>query len=143
MYLNEVRLLGHLTRDPELRHLTTGTPVAQFGLALNRKWRDDRGELKEEVIFLDIEAWGKQAETLAKYTAKGDPIYVGGRLRLDQWTDKTSGEKRSRLKVVLEQFQFLNKAQPVTTASAAGSAPAPTTTITTLKPSNLDADVPF
>jgi single-strand DNA-binding protein len=105
--LNKVLLMGNLTRDPEMRVTPRGTPICQFGLAINRKFKLESGEQREEVIFLDIEAWGKQGETIAKYCTKGAPLYVEGRLRLDQWEDKTTKEKKSRMKIVLEQFQFL------------------------------------
>src|SRR3954467_14436216 len=105
--LNKVLLMGNLTRDPELRVTPKGTPICQFALAINRQFKMESGESREEVIFVDIEAWGKQGETIAKYCTKGRPLYVEGRLRLDQWEDKNTKEKRSRMKVVLEQFQFL------------------------------------
>ena len=105
--LNKVLLMGNLTRDPELRVTPKGTPICQFGLAINRQFKLDSGETREEVLFVDIEAWGKQGETIAKYCTKGRPLYVEGRLRLDQWEDKNTKEKKSRMKVVLEQFQFL------------------------------------
>ncbi len=104
---NKVLLLGNLTRDPELRVTPKGTAVCQFGLAVNRQFKDESGQTREEVTFVDLEAWGKQAETIAKYLTKGRPLFVEGRLKLDQWDDKTSGQKRSKLKVVLENFQFL------------------------------------
>lgn len=105
--LNKVLLMGNLTRDPELRVTPKGTPICQFSLAINRQFKMESGESREEVIYVDIEAWGKQGETIAKYCTKGRPLYVEGRLRLDQWEDKNTKEKRSRMKVVLEQFQFL------------------------------------
>lgn len=105
--LNKVLLMGNLTRDPELRVTPKGTSICQFALAINRQFKMESGESREEVIFVDIEAWGKQGETIAKYCTKGRPLYVEGRLRLDQWEDKNTKEKRSRMKVVLEQFQFL------------------------------------
>ena len=105
--LNKVLLMGNLTRDPELRVTPKGTPICQFSLAINRQFKMESGESREEVIYVDIEAWGKQGETIAKYVTKGRPLYVEGRLRLDQWEDKNTKEKRSRMKVVLENFQFL------------------------------------
>jgi single-strand DNA-binding protein len=105
--LNKVLLMGNLTRDPELRVTPKGTPICQFSLAINRQFKMESGETREEVIYVDVEAWGKQGETIAKYCVKGRPLYVEGRLRLDQWEDKNTKEKRSRMKVVLEQFQFL------------------------------------
>ena len=109
--LNEVRLMGNLTRDVELKTLNSGTIVGEVGLAVNRKWRDQSGNLKEEVTFVDLTIWGKQAETLQQYTAKGDPLFVGGRLQMDQWDDKETGKKRTKLKVVVETFQFLKGRQ--------------------------------
>jgi len=105
--LNKVLLMGNLTRDPELRVTPKGTSICQFSLAINRQFKMESGETREEVTYIDIEAWGKQGETIAKYVTKGRPLYVEGRLRLDQWEDKNTKEKRSRMKVVLEQFQFL------------------------------------
>ena len=105
--LNKVLLMGNLTRDPELRVTPKGTSICQFALAINRTFKMESGETREEVTYVDIEAWGKQGETIAKYVTKGRPLFVEGRLRLDQWEDKNTKEKRSRVKVVLENFQFL------------------------------------
>ncbi len=104
---NKVILVGNLTRDPEMRYTPKGVAIAKIGLAVNRVWRNEAGESKEEVTFVDIDAFGKQAETIAQYVKKGSPLLVEGRLRLDQWDDKQTGQKRSRLGVVLEGFQFL------------------------------------
>jgi len=108
-YLNKILLIGNLTRDPELRVTPKGTPICQFGLAVNRQFKDESGATRDETTFVDIEAWGKQGELVAKYLTKGSPAFVEGRLRLDQWEDKQSGQKRSRLKVVLENVQFLGR----------------------------------
>jgi single-strand DNA-binding protein len=106
--LNKVFLIGNLTRDPELRYTPSGTAVAQFGLATNRRWKDrSSGEMREETTFVDVEVWGRQAELAGQYLAKGRPLFIEGRLRLDQWEDRNTGQKRSRLKVVGERFQFL------------------------------------
>ena len=106
--LNRVFLMGNLTRDPELRYTPSGTAVAQLGLATNRKWKDRQsGEMREEATFVDIELWGKQAELAGQYLAKGRPVFIKGRLRLDQWEDRNTSQKRSKLKVVGERFQFL------------------------------------
>lgn len=107
--LNKVLLMGNLTRDPELRVTPKGTPICQFSLAINRQFKLESGESRDEAIFVDCEAWGKSGETIAKYLTKGRPLYVEGRLRLDQWEDKNTKEKRSRMKVVVEQFQFLGE----------------------------------
>ena len=105
--LNRVLLIGNLTRDPELRVTPKGTAICQFGLAVNRTFKDESGGNREETTFIDVEAWGKQGELISKYCTKGRPLFVEGRLKLDQWEDKTSGQKRSRMRVVLENFQFL------------------------------------
>jgi single-strand DNA-binding protein len=105
---NKVILVGNLTRDPELRYTPKGTAIAKIGLATNRRWTTETGEQREEVTFIDVEAFGKQAETIGNYFKKGRPILVEGRLKLDQWDDKQTGQKRSRLGVVLEAFQFLD-----------------------------------
>jgi len=104
---NKVILMGNLTRDPELRYTPSGTAIAKLGLAVNRVWRDAEGQQKEEVTFVDVDAFGKQAETLGQYMQKGRPILVEGRLKLDQWEDKNTGQNRSRLGVVLERFSFV------------------------------------
>ncbi len=105
---NKVILIGNLTRDPELRYTAKGTAIARIGLAVSRKWRNEAGEMQEETTFVDVDAFGRQAETIGQYLKKGRPIMIEGRLRLDQWEDKTTGQKRSKLGVVLELFQFLD-----------------------------------
>ena len=104
---NKVLLMGNLTRDPEVRYTPKGTAIATVGLAVNRRWTTETGEQKEEVTFVDVEVWGRQAETVGQYLSKGKPIFVEGRLRLDSWEDKESGQKKSKLKVVCERFQFI------------------------------------
>jgi single-strand DNA-binding protein len=104
---NKVFLMGNLTRDPELRVTPKGTPVCQFGLAVNRVFRTDSGENQEETTFVDVEAWGRQAETISKYVSKGKPLFVEGRLKLDSWESK-AGEKRSKIKVGLENLQLIS-----------------------------------
>jgi len=104
---NKVLLMGNLTRDPEVRYTPKGTAIATIGLAVNRTWSNDAGEKKEEVTFVDVDVWGKQAETIGQYMSKGRPIFIEGRLKLDQWDDKESGQKRSKLKIVCEGFQFI------------------------------------
>jgi len=105
---NKVILIGNLTRDPELRYTPKGTAIAKIGLAINRTWKTETGETKEEVTFVDIDAFGRQAETLGQYMKKGRPIMIEGRLKLDTWDDKQTNQKRSRLGVVMETFQFLD-----------------------------------
>ena len=105
---NKVILAGNLTRDPELRYTPKGTAVAKIGMAINRSWKSETGEMKEEVTFVDIEAWGRQAEVIGQYLKKGRPVLIEGRLRLDTWEDKNTHQKMSKLKVVLESFSFLD-----------------------------------
>lgn len=105
--LNKVMLMGNLTRDVELR-AAGSSQVGAFGIAVNRKWQGQDGQMREEVTFVDCEAWGKTAETLAKYLSKGRPVFIEGRLKLDQWDDKETGQKRSKMKVVVEGFQFID-----------------------------------
>ena len=105
---NKVLLMGNITRDIEVRTLPSQSSVAQIGIAVNRKWRDtNTNEMREEVTFVDCEAFGKTAENIAKFFSKGKPIFLEGRLKLDQWKDKTDGSNRSKLKVVIENFQFV------------------------------------
>ena len=155
--LNKVMLIGNLTRDPELRVTPKGTAICQFSLAVNRKFKDESGGEREEVTYIDVEAWSKQGETIAKYCTKGRPLFVEGRLRLDQWEDKTTKEKRSRMKVVLENFQFLGSGRADGAAPGAGggeggsepryAAPAPRSSAqksaAPAAQENLDEDVPF
>lgn len=103
---NKVILMGNLTRDPELRVTPKGTAVCQIGLAVNHVYRDKDGNSHEEVTFVDVDVFGRSAEVIAKYMSKGRPILVEGRLKLDSWESK-EGEKRSKLKVVLDNFQFV------------------------------------
>src|ERR1700689_1570023 len=105
---NRVILAGNLTRDPELRYTPKGTAVVKFGLAVNRTWKDESGQTKEEVTFVDIDVWGRQAEVIAQYMRKGRPLLVEGRLKQDSWEDKTTHQKQSKLKVVLETFSFID-----------------------------------
>src|SRR5258706_9725790 len=105
---NKVILAGNLTRDPELRYTPKGTAVARIGMAINRTWKNESGETKEEVTFVDVEAWGRQGEVIAQYMRKGRPFLVEGRLKLDQWEDKNTKQKQSKLKVVLESFSFID-----------------------------------
>jgi single-strand DNA-binding protein len=123
--LNKVMLIGNLTRDPELRVTPKGTAICQFGLAINRTFKDESGATRDETTFVDIEAWGKSGETIAKYVTKGRPLYVEGRLKLDTWDDKTSGQKRSKLKIVLENFQFLGGREGGEAGGAPRAAAAP------------------
>ncbi len=105
--LNKVMLIGNLTRDPELRHTPKGTAVAEIGLAINRVWSNEQGQRQEETTFVDVTLWGRQAEVAQQYLTKGSPAYIEGRLQLDTWDDKATGQKRSKLKIVGEALQLL------------------------------------
>lgn len=103
---NKVILMGNLTRDPQLRYLPSNMAVCEFGLATNRKWRDKDGNMKEEVCFIDVEAFARSAETINQYMTKGKPILIEGHLKLDSWTGQ-DGQKRSKHRVVVDSFQFV------------------------------------
>jgi len=150
---NKVILMGNLTRDPELRYTPKGTAVAKIGLAVNRQWKSESGEQKEEVTFIDIEAWGRQAEVISQYMKKGSPLFIEGRLKLDSWEDKNTKQKVSKLKVVLESFNFIGAPReggsgggggggqrPVASSSAPVAAPEPSEP--DMPPHEPD-DVPF
>lgn len=104
---NKVLLMGNLTRDPELKNLPGGSSVAEFGVACNRKFKSAQGEDREDVVFVDVSAFGKTGEVINQYFTKGKPIFIEGRLKLDQWEDKQGGGKRSKLSIVAESFQFI------------------------------------
>jgi len=118
---NKVILMGNLTRDPELRYTPKGTAIAKIGLAVNRVWTSESGEKKEEVTFVDVDIFGRTAENVGQYMRKGSPMLVEGRLRLDQWDDKQTGQKRSRLGVVADTVQFLGS--PRGSDNSSGDAP--------------------
>lgn len=144
---NKVILVGNLTRDPELRYTPKGMAIAKIGLAVNRNWTSESGEKKEEVTFVDVDAFGRQAETLAQYMKKGSPLLVEGRLKLDQWDDKQTGQKRSKLGVVVEGFQFLgggNRSEGGGEAPRRPAAPAaPSSPSSEPDMPPADDDVPF
>ncbi len=117
--------MGNLTRDPELKQTPNNQSVAQIGIAMNRKFKDRDGNMREEVTFVDCEAWGRTAEVMAQYLSKGKPVFVEGRLKLDQWQDK-EGNNRSKLKVVIESFQFIDSKGGQTSTPPAAAAAAPT-----------------
>jgi single-strand DNA-binding protein len=134
-FFNKVFLMGNLTRDPELRYTPKGTAVARLGLAINRVYTSETGEKKEEVTFVDVDAFARQAEVIGQYLKKGRRIFMEGRLRYEQWDDKQTGQKRSKLNVVLESFQFIDSLRtgegaapafaPPAAAAAAAARPAP------------------
>ena len=115
---NKVILVGNLTRDVELKHLPKGTAVCNLSMAVNRRWKTESGEDKEDVYYAECKAFGKQAETIAQYVKKGHPLLVEGRLTREEWDDKKTGEKRSTTRIMIETFQFLKGRDE-------GAAPAP------------------
>jgi len=145
---NKVILAGNLTRDPELRYTPKGTAIARIGLAINRSWKTETGELKEEVTFVDVDAFGKTAETIGQYFKKGRPILMEGRLRYESWDDKQTNQKRSKLAVVMESFQFMDSQRSGDGASQP-SAPRPKTAAAPPEPTAdsesppVEDDVPF
>ncbi len=104
---NRVMLLGNVTRDPEIKYTPKGMAVTDLGLAINRVYTNNANEKVEEVTYVDVELWGRTAEIAGEYARKGRPVFIEGRLRIDSWEDKQSGQKRSRLKVVGEALQLL------------------------------------
>ena len=156
--LNKVLLIGNLTRDPDVRVMTNGRPVCNFGLALNRSYKDAEGNRKEEVTFVDVECFGPRAEAVGRFFTKGRAIFVEGRLKLDQWESK-EGEKRSALRVVLDNFEFVDSKQdsarpqgakpyeapkdsPSTETAAITDTETPSSSSTQSDP-ELEEDVPF
>lgn len=118
--LNKVILLGNLTRDPELRQTPQGTSVCKLGLAVNRQYTTSSGDKREDTCFVDVDVWAAQAESCANYLRKGSPALVEGRLRLDQWQDRETGARRSRLTVQAQRVQFMGPPAPGGFGSSAG-----------------------
>lgn len=147
---NKVILIGNLTRDVEMRHTPSNQAVAKLGLACNRRWRTPDGEQREETMFVDCEAWGKTAEFISQYFAKGRPILIEGRLKLDQWEDKETKAKRSKHVVVIENAQFVDS-KPGGGGGGGGGDEAPAPRVQTRSnsapaaaaPTMGDDDIPF
>jgi single-strand DNA-binding protein len=148
---NKVILLGNLTRDPEMRTTNSGLAICKLGIATTRVSKGNEGETREETVFVDVDAFGKQAEVIGRYFTKGRPIFIEGRLRLDQW-ETPSGEKRNRLCIVLENFQFISSLRfddEGGEANFTGSNPAPValkkseTAAAAPVDNTFDEDVPF
>lgn len=141
---NKVILAGNLTRDPELRYTPKGTAVARITLAVNRTWKGEDGQSKEEVSFVDVDIWGRQAETISQYMKKGRPLLVEGRLKQDTWEDKNTKQKQSKLKVVLESFSFIdsNRGDAGGGGADAPRAARPTAAATTPAPGGGETDGP-
>jgi single-strand DNA-binding protein len=148
---NKVMLMGNLTRDPEVRYTPKGTAVAEIGLAVNRIYSGENNEKREETTFVDVTLWGRTAEVAGEYLKKGRPVFIEGRLQLDLWEDKQSGQKRSKLRVVAEGMQLIGSrggsgsAEGDETASSSRSSGSRTT----LPPKNApfaapdDDEIPF
>lgn len=144
---NRVLLMGNLTREPELRVTPKGTSVCSFGMAVNRVFRTESGETQEETTFVDVEAWGRQAEIISKYVTKGSPLFVEGRLRLDTWESK-AGEKRNKLKVIVENMQLMGggrgeSASGAPDEHAPAARPAPPRQQQQPTSDDIEEDVPF
>jgi single-strand DNA-binding protein len=131
---NKVLLLGNLTRDPEVRYTPKGSAVCDLGIAVNRSYTTDAGEKREEATFVDVTLWGRTAEVAGEYLRKGRPVFIEGRLQLDSWDDKQTGQKRSKLKVIGETMQLL--------ASARGGGGAPAEAGDEDRPSSRPAPPP-
>lgn len=142
--LNKILLIGNLTRDPEIRTTQKGTAVADLGLAVNRKVQDGNGGWKDETTFVDVTLWGSSATNAGKYLSKGRAIFVEGRLQLDAWEDKETGQKRSRIKIIGETVQFLpsGKASQSTTNNNPEPSPVPRDQYID-DGSDVDEDIPF
>ena len=150
--VNKVILIGNLTRDPELRYTPNGAAVIDFGMAMNRKWKGRDGQANEDTCFVDLQAWARQAEVISEYCHKGDPLYVEGRLKLDAWEGR-DGQKRSKLRVVVENFQFLGGRRSGNAGGGSArpkSAPPPQRPTTDDEPAppsddgfKVDDDIPF
>ena len=110
--LNKVFLLGNVTRDPEVRYTPKGSAVCDLGIAVNRAYTTDSGEKREEVTFVDVTLWGRTAEVASEYLKKGRPVFIEGRLQMDTWDDKQTGQKRTRLRVVADNMQLLGGRPP-------------------------------
>ena len=147
---NKVILIGNLTRDPDLRVTNTGLSICKLGLAVNRNYTTKEGDSKDETTYVDVDAFGKQAEILGKYMQKGRPLMVEGRLKLDQW-ESSDGQKRSKLGVVLENFQFIGGREESSSQSSnayednAGRSSEANSNVSNANQSDesFDGDVPF
>ena len=142
--LNKILLIGNLTHDPELRRIPSGTAVVTLRMAVNESFKSKTGEAVEKAIFLDVDVWDRQAETCQQYLSKGSPVLIEGRLQMDTWDDKETGQKRSRLKVRAERVQFLSgpRRDGAVRDAAAPAAAAPAYEEPLGKPA-ADEDIPF
>jgi single-strand DNA-binding protein len=140
---NRVLLMGNLTRNPEIRYTPSGTAVADLGLAVNENFKNKAGETVEQTCFVDVVVWGRQAETASEYLHKGSPVFVEGRLQLDQW-ESQQGEKRSKLRVRADRVQFLGSpGKSAEYADAPAAAPQASSAPVVAPEAADDEDVPF
>jgi single-strand DNA-binding protein len=140
--LNRVLLIGNLTRDPEVRYTPKGTAVTEIGLAVNRIYSGEDGEKKEETTFVDVTLWARQAEIAGQYLKKGRPVFIEGRLQLDTWDDKQTGQKRSRLRVVAENLQLLgSRPEGEGSSSTSGPRRSPSASAPPVRPEPRDPDL--
>lgn len=144
--VNLVVLIGTLTRDPESRQTPNGKTVAGFGMAINHSYKTDSGEKREDATFVEVELWGRTAELVCEYVKKGDQLYVKGRLALDQWDDKTTGQKRSKMKVVGDEMQFMGAKKSASVAPPRNEPPSAPPIRKPVDPdldAEDDSDIPF
>lgn len=145
--LNKVMLIGNLTRDIEIKYTPKGTAIADFSLAINRNWKTDTGEKREETTFVGCVAFGRTAEVIREYCRKGNPLYVEGRLTQESWEDKNTQEKKSKTKITVEAIQLLGSkgegGQRQSAPVEKPSKPAPKPTDPELDPIDPDSDIPF
>jgi len=143
---NKVILLGNLTRDPEVRYTPKGSAVCDLGLAVNRQYTLESGEKREEVTFVDVVLWARLAEIAGEYLKKGRPVFIEGRLQMDSWEDKQSGQKRTKLRVIGETMQLLGGRPPGTGGGGGESGEARAKTAPPPKPGAAEPDddeIPF
>ena len=143
-YLNFVSLIGNLTRDPEVRYTSGGTPICEFGIAMNKKTKTQSGEERSEVTYVEIVSIGKPAETLPRYISKGSPVLITGSLRYESWKDR-DGNNRSRLSVLADRVQFLDRAKPAEQRQEPAPVQQPEHRYSDAdkQPSGIDDDIPF
>lgn len=137
-HYNRVILIGNLTREPELRYTPNNTAVCDIGLAVNRNYQDGSGEWQEEVAFVDVTVWGRQAENASQYLDKGSRVFIEGRLSFDQW-ENDAGEQRSKLSVTAEKMEFLDSADP----DEAGESNSPDEILDDVESPGTEDDIPF
>jgi single-strand DNA-binding protein len=144
--LNKCLIMGHLTRNPEIRYTQKGVQFADFGMAVNRTWKDESGQKQEETTFVDVTVWSRLAEIAEKFLKKGSPVFIEGRLHLDEWNDKQTNQKRPKLKVIAESIQFLGartEPQASTPPTRGSGAPRTNTPGAATSPDEEPQDIPF